>query len=208
MELRRPRLRAAGRCRPSREHVRKSTTGVFANDVENPFTTPPTKPFVWVRVRAVGGRSLVWGRQSYRLSDLDFKAASRDGIGVDWPVNHTEMAPYYAKVERFIGISGRAEGLSHFPDGEFLPPMEFNCGERVLKESVERSFGKAGHDRPVSGSDIAAAWPGRLSLLRPVQSRVRDLLLLLKPVHHACRGQPDGAPDGRPGRRRVPCDHR
>ncbi len=114
----------------------------FANDVENPFTTPPTKPFVWVRVRAVGGRSLVWGRQGYRLSDLDFKAASRDGIGVDWPVNHAEMAPYYAKVERFIGISGRAEGLAHFPDGEFLTPMEFNCGERVLKESVERSFGR------------------------------------------------------------------
>lgn len=114
----------------------------FANDIENPFTTPDDKPFVWVRVRAVGGRTLTWGRQSYRLSDLDFKAASRDGVGIDWPYSYEDLAPYYSKVERFVGISGRNEGLAHFPDGEFLPPMGFTCGERVLKESVERDFGR------------------------------------------------------------------
>ncbi len=112
----------------------------FANDIENPFTTPDDKPFVWVRVRALGGRTLAWGRQSYRLSDLDFKAASRDGVGVDWPFSYKDLAPYYSKVERFIGISGRNEGLAHFPDGEFLPPMGFTCGERVLKEAVENRF--------------------------------------------------------------------
>ncbi len=117
----------------------------FANDIENPFTTPADKPFVWVRVRALGGRTLAWGRQSYRLSDLDFNAASRDGVGVDWPFSYKELAPCYSKVERFIGISGRSEGLAHFPDGDFLPPMDFTCGERVLKQAVERSF-----DRPVT----------------------------------------------------------
>ena len=117
----------------------------FANDIENPFTTPADKPFAWVRVRALGGRTLVWGRQSYRLSDLDFKAASRDGVGVDWPFSYEDLAPYYSKVERFIGISGRNEGLPHFPDGDFLPPMGLTCGERVLKRAVERRF-----DRPVT----------------------------------------------------------
>ncbi len=114
----------------------------FANDVENPFTTPADKPFVWVRVRAVGGRSLTWGRQSYRLGDLDFKAASRDGIGIDWPVSHAEMDRHYSVVERFIGISGQAEGLPHFPDGRLLPPMELTCAERVVKRSVDRAFGR------------------------------------------------------------------
>lgn len=114
----------------------------FVNDVENPFTTPEDKPFVWVRVRALGGRTLTWGRQSYRLSDLDLKAASRDGVGIDWPFSYRDLAPYYSKVERFIGISGRNEGLAHFPDGEYLPPMGFTCGERVLKRAVESRFGR------------------------------------------------------------------
>ena len=114
----------------------------FANDVENPFTTPEGKPFVWVRVRALGGRSLTWGRQSYRLSDLDFKAASRDGVGIDWPFSYEDIAPYYTKVERFIGISGRNEGLEHFPDGDYLPPMGFTCGEQVLKRRIEGRFGR------------------------------------------------------------------
>ncbi len=112
----------------------------FANDIENPFTTPDDKPFVWVRARAVGGRTLVWGRQSYRLSDLDFKAASRDGVGCDWPFSYRDLAPYYSKVERFIGISGSREGLEHFPDGEYLPPMDFTCGELVLKRAVQTRF--------------------------------------------------------------------
>ena len=112
----------------------------FANDIENPFTTPAGKPFVWVRVRALGGRTLTWGRQSYRLSNLDFKAASRDGVGVDWPISYEQLAPYYSRVERFIGVSGRNEGLAHFPDQELLPPMQFTCGERAFKQAVERRF--------------------------------------------------------------------
>ncbi len=114
----------------------------FANDAENPFTTPDGKPFVWVRIRALGGRTLVWGRQSYRLSDLDFRAASRDGVGIDWPYRYEDLAPYYSQVERFVGISGQNEGLAHFPDGEYLPPMGHTCGERLLARAVKSQFGR------------------------------------------------------------------
>ena len=108
----------------------------FANDVENPYTTPKDMPFTWVRVRAVGGRSLAWGRQSYRMSDLDFKAASHDGYGQNWPINYAELAPYYSQVERYVGISGQKEGIPHFPDGEFQPPMPYTCGDKRLKSSA------------------------------------------------------------------------
>src|SRR2546429_3299915 len=82
----------------------------FVNDLENPYSTPAGKPFTWQRLRVLGGRSLVWGRQSYRLSDADFKAASRDGYGDDWPISYADLAPYYDIVERYVGISGAAEG--------------------------------------------------------------------------------------------------
>jgi len=112
----------------------------FADDVDNPYTTPKDKPFVWVRVRAVGGRSLAWGRQSYRMSDLDFRAPSRDGVGVDWPISYADLAPYYDRVERYVGISGQAEGLAHFPDGQFLPPMEMTCPEKRLRTVLRRQY--------------------------------------------------------------------
>ena len=79
----------------------------FVNDVENPYTTPDDKPFLWIRGRQVGGRSIMWARQSYRLSDLDFEANARDGIGVDWPIRYADLAPWYAHVEEFVGISGQ-----------------------------------------------------------------------------------------------------
>ncbi len=110
----------------------------FVNDRENPYTTPPDKPFTWIRSRQVGGRSLVWARQSYRLSDFDFKAAGRDGFGEDWPISYAELAPYYDKVESFIGVSGSVEGLPQLPDGKFLPPMPLTCGERVMQKAAEK----------------------------------------------------------------------
>ena len=112
----------------------------FVNDHENPYTQE--KPFTWIRMRVLGGRSLSWGRQSYRMSDLDFKAASHDGYGENWPVSYAEMAPYYDTVERYIGVSGQREGLAQLPDGEFLPPMEFTCGEKVFKKQVEQQLGR------------------------------------------------------------------
>ncbi len=110
----------------------------FVNDRENPYTTPPGKPFSWIRSRHVGGRSLVWARQSYRLSDYDFKAAGRDGFGEDWPISYAELAPYYDKVESFIGVSGSLEGLPQLPDGKFLPPMPLTCGELEMKKAAEK----------------------------------------------------------------------
>ena len=108
----------------------------FVDDVDNPYTFDAKKPFHWIRMRVLGGRSLSWGRQSYRLSDLDFKAASHDGYGEDWPISLAEIEPYYEKVERYVGISGRAEKLAHLPDSVFLPAMGLTCGESLLRDRV------------------------------------------------------------------------
>src|SRR5207253_3231121 len=84
---------------------------LFVDDVDNPYTTPDDKPFWWIRSRMVGGRSVVWGRQSYRYSDYEFKAASRDGFSEDWPISYQDLEPYYDQVEEFVGISGSSENL-------------------------------------------------------------------------------------------------
>ncbi|MCP5114488.1 MAG: GMC family oxidoreductase, partial [bacterium] len=115
---------------------RESNEEWFVDDIDNPYTTPEEKPFHWIRGRLLGGRSLTWGRQSYRMGDIDFKAASRDGYGDDWPISHADLAPYYEKVERYIGISGQAEGLPQLPDSIFQPPMAMTCGEKVLRKAV------------------------------------------------------------------------
>ena len=112
----------------------------FVNDLENPYTTDPGKPFAWIRGRHVGGRSLMWGRQSYRWSDLDFEANVRDGIAVDWPIRYRDLAPWYDYVEDFAGISGQAEGLPQLPDGKFLPPMEMNCAEMATRDAIAKNF--------------------------------------------------------------------
>jgi choline dehydrogenase-like flavoprotein len=113
----------------------------FVSDKEHPYTTDPGKPFRWIRGRQVGGRSIVWGRQSYRWSDLDFEANAREGIAVDWPIRYKDIAPWYDYVEDFVGISGQAEGLPQLPDGKFLPPMNMNCAELTVKNAVQKHFG-------------------------------------------------------------------
>jgi choline dehydrogenase-like flavoprotein len=113
----------------------------FVSDVDNPYTTDPGKPFAWIRGRQVGGKSITWGRQSYRWSDLDFEANARDGIAVDWPIRYADIAPWYDYVEDFAGITGQAEGLAQLPDGHFLPPMEMNCAELHVKEAIAKHFG-------------------------------------------------------------------
>ena len=113
----------------------------FVSDLEHPYTTSPGKPFSWIRGRQVGGKSLTWGRQSYRWSDLDFEANVRDGIAVDWPIRYADIAPWYDYVEEFAGISGQAEGLPQLPDGKFLPPMEMTCVEKDLREAIARHYG-------------------------------------------------------------------
>jgi choline dehydrogenase-like flavoprotein len=113
----------------------------FVNDHENPYTHDEDEPFLWIRGRQVGGRSILWGRHTYRWSDLDFEANLKDGLGVDWPLRYADVAPWYDRVEEFVGISGRAEGLPQLPDGKFLPPMEFNCAERHVREALLKKFG-------------------------------------------------------------------
>jgi choline dehydrogenase-like flavoprotein len=114
----------------------------FVDDVDNPYSTGEGKPFLWIRGRQVGGRSITWARQSYRWSDLDFEANLRDGHGVDWPIRYADLAPWYDHVERFAGISGEALGLDQLPDSRFLPPMPLNCAEQFVREGVERQFGR------------------------------------------------------------------
>lgn len=113
----------------------------FVNDHENPYTTPPGKPFMWIRGRQVGGKTFCWARESYRYTDYEFKAASRDGFGEDWPFSYRELEPYYDKVESFIGVSGSKEGLEQMPDGKFLPPMNLSCGSLLVKKVIEEKFG-------------------------------------------------------------------
>lgn len=112
----------------------------FVNDLENPYTE--VKPFDWIRGYHVGGRSITWGKQTYRLSDLDFEANAKEGIGADWPIRYKDIAPWYDYVESYIGVSGQAEGLSHLPDGKFLPPMELNCVEEVFRDKVAEKLGR------------------------------------------------------------------
>ena len=111
----------------------------YVKDTENPYTTDPGKPFMWVRARIVGGKSLHWGRFSWRMSDLDFKAATHDGFGVDWPIGYKDLEAYYDKAEEFIGVSGNADGLAHLPDGKFMPPMPLTCGEQMLRRGAEKT---------------------------------------------------------------------
>lgn len=120
--------------------IQQATKHWFVNDLENPYTE--VNRFDWMRGYHVGGRSLMWGRQSYRFSQLDFEANAKDGIAIDWPVRYDELAPWYDYVESFIGVSGQAENLPNLPDGKFLPPMELNCVEVELKKAVKDKLGR------------------------------------------------------------------
>ena len=113
----------------------------FVNDLEHPYTFPIDKPFMWIRGRQVGGKTFCWARESYRFTDNEFKAASLDGYGEDWPISYKEIEPYYDMVESYIGVSGSREGLAQMPDGQFLPPMNLSCGALKAKEVIERKFG-------------------------------------------------------------------
>ncbi len=114
----------------------------FVSDLDNPYTLAEGTRFDWIRGRQVGGRSITWGRQVYRWSDLDFGANARDGFGVDWPIRYADIAPWYDYVERYIGISGNAEGLAQLPDGQFLPGMPLNVAEQFVRDGLARHYGR------------------------------------------------------------------
>jgi choline dehydrogenase-like flavoprotein len=121
-------------------HFTEYTQNHFVNDAEQPYQKAKGKDFDWFRSYQLGGRSLTWGRQCYRWSDYDFGANKRDGFGTDWPIRYAELAPWYDKVEEFVGVSGAAEGLAQLPDGRFLPPMELNCVEQAARERIRAKY--------------------------------------------------------------------
>ncbi len=116
----------------------EATKHWWVKDTDEPYKE--IKPFDWIRGYHVGGRSLLWGRQSYRLGPQDYEANLKDGIAVDWPVRYEDIAPWYDYVESFAGISGRKEGLRQLPDGKFLPQMEFTCIEEHVAESIRKNY--------------------------------------------------------------------
>jgi choline dehydrogenase-like flavoprotein len=110
---------------------------IMLDKTENPYTTAPGTTYSWGRSRCLGGRGLHWARATDRMADYEFKAASRDGYGMDWPITYTELKPYYDRVESFVGVSAAVEGLPQFPDGPFLPPMPMNCAETIFAAAAK-----------------------------------------------------------------------
>jgi choline dehydrogenase-like flavoprotein len=113
---------------------------IMLDNQENPYTTSPGTVYRWGRSRVLGGRTLHWARATDRMADYEFKAASRDGYGMDWDVSYAGMKPYYDRVEGFIGVSGAMEGFPQFPDGVFLPAMPLNCAEAIFT-AASKSLG-------------------------------------------------------------------
>lgn len=117
-----------------------ATKHFFGNDRDLPYSTPKEKPFSWIRGNQLGGKSLLWHRQSYRWSDLDFNANKLDGQGVDWPIRYQDIERWYDYVELHAGISGSIENIPVLPDSKFLPPFEFNAVEKHLKTKIEKKY--------------------------------------------------------------------
>lgn len=110
----------------------------WVNEKDSPYTE--VKRFDWFRGYQVGGRSLTWGRQSYRWSDLDFEANAKEGIAVDWPIRYKDIAPWYSYAEKFAGISGNRDGIAALPDGDYMPPMEMNVVEKDVAERIKKHY--------------------------------------------------------------------
>ena len=116
----------------------ESAQHFFVKDKEHPYVQE--KPFDWIRGYQVGGKSLMWARETQRWSRFEFEAPARDGFAVDWPIRYEDIAPWYSHVEKFAGISGNKDGIEHLPDGEFLPPWEFNCAEKSMQQKVNAYY--------------------------------------------------------------------
>ena len=157
----------------------ESTTHLLVDDIEHPYNED--RRFDWIRGYHVGGRSLLWGRLSWRLSDIDFNANLKDGIAVDWPIRYRDLDPWYSYVEKYIGVSGEKLGLPQLPDGEFLRPMQMNCLEEEFKKSIKKNY----TDRLVTVGRIAIITEGTKPGLNRVQCQYRNRCI---------RGCPYGAP--------------
>ncbi len=131
----------------------------WANDVDCPYTE--VKPFKWWRSYQLGGRSILWGRQSYRWSDFDFNANAKDGWAIDWPIRYKDISPWYDHVEKFIGVNGSLEGLQQLPDGHFLPPMELNCVEKDVSARIKEKYNGNRHLIIGRSANLTAPIEGR-----------------------------------------------
>ena len=189
----------------------------LVKDVEHPYEQ--VKPFHWFRGYQVGGRSLLWSRHCFRWSDLDFEANLKEGVGIDWPLRYADLAPWYDRVQAFIGISGEKAGLPQLPEGDLLPPFEMNCFERHLRQSIETSF--PGRNLIMSHVAVLTRAPQRARRLPgpeplPPRLSLRGLLLqqLLDPSRRGGhrpadpaspfhRPQPDRRPRDGPGQGRA-----
>jgi choline dehydrogenase-like flavoprotein len=116
----------------------EDTAHFFIKDTDHPYVQE--KPFDWIRGYQVGGKSLIWGRACQRWSDNEFKAPGRDGYGISWPIGYSDIAPWYSHVEKFIGVCGNKDGIEAMPDGEFLPPYDFNCVEQHMRDTIREHF--------------------------------------------------------------------
>lgn len=123
--------------------LNESTMGMWVNEKESPYTE--VKRFDWYRGYHVGGRSLLWGRQSYRFNKMDFEANGKEGVAVDWPIRYEDLAPWYSYAEKFAGIQGSKEGLEVLPDGDFMPAIELNCAEKEVKKRMEAFYKNTRH---------------------------------------------------------------
>ena len=139
------------------------TMGAWASATTAPYVEK--EPFQWFRAYQVGGRSLLWGRQSYRLNPEDFEANGKEGIAVDWPIRYEDVAPWYSYVEKFAGISGNRDGLDVLPDGEFLPAFAFNAVEKDLQARLKKQYKGARH--------IIMGRTAHITESRPEQGRVK-----------------------------------
>ena len=156
----------------------------FVNDHDEPYTTPAGRPFSWQgRLRMVGGRTNVWGRQSYRLSEQDMKGRSFDGAGADWPLSYGDLVPYYDIVERYVGISGQAESVPELPDSQFLPPMAMTCAETPAEGAGKKSFGRTITIGRAGDAHAAVERPRRLPLLWSVRARLHHAVVFQRGLH-------------------------
>jgi choline dehydrogenase-like flavoprotein len=143
----------------SQDFMQEENEDYWVDDRDHPYRE--VKPCDWIRGYHVGGKSLMWGRQSYRWSDFDFEANLKEGIGADWPIRYRDIAPWYDHAETFAGVSGSKEGLPQLPDGQFQPPMELNCVEKVAAQKIAERY--AGRRRLIIGraANLTQALPGR-----------------------------------------------
>lgn len=193
----------------------KHNPELFVDERLHPYTTPADAPFLWSRGRQVGGRSLTWGGITLRLSDHEFKAGEREGRGPSWPISHSDLDPYYTRLETLLGVHGQADGLGELPDGHYQPPLPFTPGERHLQGAIARELGlplihsrgfrlhRPAQDGPWPRSSAQGVTLARALATGRVQLRSDTIVSHLQMDRHQERAEGVVAIDGRSGQRQL-----